>query len=401
MHRRSFLQGTLIVALSQLLGGCGSNRKPTLKVQLLKNSIPAQVVNKFSKQHRQIQLNFTPVEQLETLFNKLKKWQEKKPAEKNQGFPDSLFGKSQTTNVPDLVTLGDYWLEAAIEQKLIQPLDIEQKEFEGRFQSQKWGELVTRDGKIWGVPYRWGSTIIIYNRHKFKKLGWMPQDWSDLWRDELRDRISILDQPREVIGLVLKKLGESYNTDNLDKVPELEKELALLNQQVKFYSSNQYLEPLIIGDTWLAVGWSNDILPIISRYPQFSAVIPQSGTALWADLWVRPQENKGDKEDKGEVEDKGEGEDKKDKNKSEDLLYEWINFCWEPHIAKQILLSTKANSPIDNISVDKSEIHKQLRNVLFSEPEVINKSEFLRFMPQEIDEQYTALFAKIKRKVIN
>ncbi len=98
-------------------------------------------------------------------------------------------------------------------------------------------------------PYRWGSTVIVYNRNKFQELGWMPKDWSDLWREEVRSRISLLNQPREVIGLVLKKLGKSYNTENLDQVPGLEKELRTLNQQVKFYSSNTYLEPLIIEST--------------------------------------------------------------------------------------------------------------------------------------------------------
>ena len=170
-----------------ILGGCGNNNKPTLKVQLLKGSIPAQVVNKFSKQHQKTQLNFTPVDKLEELFKNLKKWQEKKPNDKNKGFSLPFIGQSKTAHTPDLITLGDYWLEAAIEQKLIQPLDIELKEFSGWLQGQKWQELVTREGKVWGAPYRWGSTIIVYNHDKFKKLGWTPQDW-----DVVISRVPIL-----------------------------------------------------------------------------------------------------------------------------------------------------------------------------------------------------------------
>jgi len=29
------------------------------------------------------------------------------------------------------------------------------------------------------------------------------------------------------------------------------------------------------------------MLPVMQRYQQIAAIIPQSGTALWADLWVR------------------------------------------------------------------------------------------------------------------
>jgi putative spermidine/putrescine transport system substrate-binding protein len=147
-------------------------------------------------------------------------------------------------------------------------------------------------------------------------LKWTPRDWNDLWREEVRDRISLLDQPREVIGLTLKKLGHSYNTENLEKVPDLKKELDALNRQAKFYSSDTYLEPLILGDTWLAVGWSTDVLPILQRYQQIAAVIPQSGTALWANLWVQPARDV----------------------RSAPLDHQWIDFCWQPQIAQQISL---------------------------------------------------------------
>lgn len=49
--------------------------------------------------------------------------------------------------------------------------------------------------------------MIVYRRDKFQELGWTPTDWSDLWRNDLQGRISVLEQPREAIGLVLKNWG--------------------------------------------------------------------------------------------------------------------------------------------------------------------------------------------------
>jgi spermidine/putrescine-binding protein len=37
-----------------------------------------------------------------------------------------------------------------------------------------------------------------------------------LWRPELAGKISMIDSPREVIGAVLKHLGLSYNTSDMD-----------------------------------------------------------------------------------------------------------------------------------------------------------------------------------------
>lgn len=385
MDRRSFLLTTGGLALSQLLVGCAGNNQIKLNVQLLKGSVPSQVVNQFRQSlQEQVQLKFAPVEQIRDLFKQLQGWQNKPQAADEQVWTRFIpFRQSQTTAVADLVTLGDYWLKAAIEQKLIQPLEeAEVKQFkQWSALDEKWQKLVRRNeqgdldtqGKIWAAPYRWGSTVIVYNRDKFKQLSWKPRDWSDLWRDELRSRISLLDQPREVIGLVLKKLGQSYNTENLSTVPELEKELRALNQQVKFYSSNTYLQPLVMGDTWLAVGWSSDVVPVLGRYPQLAAVTPQSGTAIWADLWVRPASVA-----KGA------------------LSSQWIDFCWQPAIAKQISVLTKSNSPIST-NIVASDLQESVQNLLESNQEVFAKSEFLLPLAPSVVKQYESLFTKIKQ----
>jgi hypothetical protein len=41
------------------------------------------------------------------------------------------------------------------------------------------------------------------------------------------------------------------------------------------------------GDVWVAVGWSSDIIPYSKRASNISVYAPESGTSLWADLWVR------------------------------------------------------------------------------------------------------------------
>ena len=390
MHRRSFLFGTSTLLISQLLVGCNASQQPKLLVQVLKGSIPGRIVNEFQGElekelSQKAQLKFSPVSQLRELFKKLQSYQKQKTAGKeSEGFDISrIFGKSEPDNI-DLVTLGDYWLQDAIEKKLIQPLSSEKLENWDKL-SPKWQNLVKRDaeglqseqGQIWAAPYRWGSTVIIYRQDKFKKLGWEPQDWSDLWREELEGRISLLNQPREVIGLTLKKLGQSYNTDDFQKVPNLEQELQKLNKQVKFYNSSSYLEPLILGDTWLAVAWSNDVAPILARYPRLSVVVPQSGTALWADLWVEPKaENKENKV-------------------QQDLSNKWIDFCWKPEIAKQIALITKANSPISNVK--ESDVPEQLKKLLSTNSQVFDKSEFLLPLSKPVTEQYESLFKEMKR----
>ncbi len=385
INRRSFLLGAGGLALSQLLVGCGNNNQTKLNIQLLKGSIPSQIVRQFRQSlQQQIQLNFSPVEQIQDLFQQLQGWQNKSKTTDepfwNRFIP---FRESKPAVASDLVTLGDYWLKAAIEQKLIQPLEeTEVKQLkQWSALDERWQQLVKRNnqgnldtqGNVWAAPYRWGSTVILYHRQKLQSLGWTPEDWSDLWRDGLQQRISVVNQSREVIGLVLKKLGQSYNTENLDTIPNLENELRAFNKQVRLYSSRNYLEPLIIGDTWIAVGWSSDIIPILTRYPQLAAVIPKSGTAIWADLWVRPT-----------------GVEK------DTFSSQWMDFCWQPDVAKKISVLTRSNSPVFP-DIAPSELQEPFRSLLQSNREVFDKSEFLLALPPSAMKQYESLFAKIKQ----
>ena len=377
--RREFLVTSTVITASQLLSSC-SNPTETLNVTMLQGSIPTQLVGAFRQTlPRNNLIKFKPEAQLQRIFDLLENWQ--------KGEIPRSWGLSQVKNLwnssstqADLVTLGDSWLENAIAQKLIQPLDLDLSKLSGwnnlhpRFQ-----KLVTKDGTIYAAPYRWGNTVIAYRKDKSE----IPEikDWSDLWREEFKERISLLDNYREIIGLTLKKLGYSYNSSDLTKISDLESELKALHQQVKFYSSNKYLQPLVLGDTWAAVGWSSDILPLVRRYPKkIGVVVPTSGTSLWADLWVQPTIT----------------DSISDHVKSR--LESWIDFCWQNSGAETIMLFTNGISPILN-QENQAELTKELKNnqdfIDFSFKSLPN-SEFILPLAPEIDRKYQFLWKKIR-----
>lgn len=382
VNRRDFFRGVGSIAVAQLFSGC-ADQQSDLKVLLLQNSIPAQLVKQFKSDFSQQKINFKPEAQLEEIFKLLKLWQQK-PDKKMQANNLLTFFEQKSPRKSDLVTVGDYWLTEAIALKLIQPLKVETLSGWNNL-PKNWQDLVRRNeqgnadpkGSIWGAPYRWGSTIIAYRQDKFEALGWSPTDWSDLWREELRGRISILDQPREVIGLTLKKLGYSYNTNDLTKVPNLKSELLALHKNVKFYSSSKYLEPLILGDTWIAVGWSTDILPILPNYPKIKTIMPKSGTALWTDIWVKPKQEQ-------------------DKDNS-DLYLKWIDFCWQPEAAHQISLYTDGLSPVILTQKKEAILPDILKSSLLpASNTTLEESEFIDNLSPEVTEKYLALWKEVR-----
>jgi putative spermidine/putrescine transport system substrate-binding protein len=392
LSRRYFLRSSAALALSQLLSGCGGDQA-MVQILLLENSIPLQSIRDFRKSLSQNQkIEFKPQTQISQIFNSLYTLQSyKKPDQTIKNALDKILNKVEV--YPSLTTLGDVWLSTAIKQNLIKPLSSKSlpnwqklpKTWQKLVQRNAQGDLAD-DGAIYGAPYRWGSTVIAYQRDKLKSLDITIKDWQDLWLPELRDRISLLDSPREVIGLTLKKLGQSYNLDNLDVVPNLKTELLALQQQAKLYSSDHYLEPLVIGDTWAAVAWSTDILPLLKRYPEIEFVIPESGTSLWADLWVKPQLPQALLTS--------------DRQEQLKIVSEWIDYCWQPQTAKQISLFTDGISPI-LVTLPRQEIPQDLQDNVFVNSAILNsdKSEFLLPLKPEAEQQYRDLWLKVRKSL--
>ncbi len=388
MDRRSLLKGLGAFAIAQGAWGCSNAQQAALSVHLLRGAIPGQLLNQFKGTLKdQAQLNLVAEPEIAALFKQLQAWQQeaKQPADP----------KNPTHRPATLVSLGDYWLAEAIQQELIQPLP--QLPQWGQL-PPRWQALVKRDrqgnlsptGQVWGAPYRWGMTVIAYRKDKFKALGWQPTDWTDLWRPELKQRFSLLDQPREVIGLTLKTLQQSYNTENLEAVTDLKKQLIALNQQTKFYSSNAYLQPLLLGDTWAAVGWSNEILALMRRNQEIAAIAPLSGTALWADLWVQERGNQ-----KTEPPSTQETSPQKVIQPMSHLARQWIDFWWQPELANQLSRFSSGVSPL----VTSAQPTSPAKRLLLADS-VFNRSEFLQPLSPQAIADWRSLWLEIRQSVV-
>lgn len=377
--RRSFLRGllqsSLVLPLATAAGAC-SPSSGGLRVRLLSQSVPVQVVGAFQRSLKpSFPIDFSSEARIETLFADLQKWQNSNLAKRSSG----LWGQQPT--IPDLVSLGDGWLGDAIRQDLIQPWKPETLDgLDGwNHLDDRYKSLVRRNhqgllddrGEIWALPYRWGTTAIAYRQDFFEKLGWAITDWSDLWRPELAGHIGLVDDPREVIGFTLKSLGQSYNAPQPQTIPNLSDRLRALHSQVKFYSSTHLVQPLLLKDVAVVVGWSADLLPLSTLDRQVKVVLPRSGTALWADLWVRPR-----------------------KAPSENLsrTQAWVDFCWRSDMAPQFARFGQGTSPYLTAPLPTLDT----TSVLYPDAELLARSEFLSPFPETVRREYGQLWNRMR-----
>jgi putative spermidine/putrescine transport system substrate-binding protein len=388
LNRRSLLLLSGSLALSQLLTGCNADNS-SFKIRLLRGSIPPQILKEFQRTIAQSdRIHFSSSDQLKDLFTLLETWNPQ-TAPPQPGFSIPLISPKQEP-VNDLATLGDAWLPTAIQQQLIQPfpdnfaLDWSKLPAQWeRFGQRNQTGAIDPSGKIWAVPYRLGFLAIAYNPKKLKALNVSLNSWADLWNPALKGLISLPDSARVVIGLALQKLNQSVNLENLATVPTLAAELKALHAQVKLYDSEAYLQPLILEDTAIAVGWSSEILPTMRRNPAIAALIPASGSLLTADLWVRPVTAPALKPE------------------TTKLLLDWLQFCWQPKIAAQLALLSRGASPALS-SVGRSQLPTALQQdplspLIQPDPTVIATSEFLLPLSDNAIDQYRRQWTELRQ----
>jgi spermidine/putrescine transport system substrate-binding protein len=140
------------------------------------------------------------------------------------------------------------------------------------------------------VPYQWGITGIGYNKSQVIPA---PTRWADLfdpvWLTPYKNRISMLNDMREVISAALVASGHSPETANPQHLTQAQ---TLLLQQKPFlakYDSESFEDSLASGETVLAQGWSGEIAMAQAQNPDIGFVIPAEGTFVFVDNWAIPK----------------------------------------------------------------------------------------------------------------
>jgi putative spermidine/putrescine transport system substrate-binding protein len=375
MNRRTFLASTVGLGLAALAAGCQTAVSGDLTLALLAGSVPVQLIQAFQRQQAEIgRVAVLTKDSLLQLYALLQTWQ----AQSNPETEDTP--AAATRPMADWVTQADYWLASAIQQELIQPIDPASLERWAQLPTV-WPQLVRRDrqggvdpnGSVWGIPYRWTGLAILYDSQQLK--GSPIQSWNDLLQPALAQRLLLPDHPRLVLGLGLKALNASANQEDPAAVAGLADFLTQLHGQVRWYSSEHTLKTLVVGDAVAMVGWLDTMLPVLNQYRNLRVAIPNDGTLASADLWVQPS----------------------GAPPATPLATDWLNFCLEEDFATQMAIYTQGLSPwLWGAGADQVPDLLQPQAALFTQAEVLERSEFLYPLSPTAQANYDALWQRMR-----
>lgn len=369
MNRRTFLASTVGLSLSTGLIGCQPRLSGDLILALLQQSVPPQLLRAFQRQTvEQGRINVLVKPSLAEIYALLQDWQR----------------RARETEEPatqaQWVTQADYWLAAAIQQELIQPIATESL---GRWPQLPavWPQLVRRDrqgfaaetGSVWGIPYRWTALAILYDR---SRLPQGLQSWNDLLTPQLTQRLLLPNHPRTVLGLGLKAQGTSANQIAPNTVAGLGDFLNQLHRQVRWYDSDHTFKALINGDAIAVVGWLEAMLPLARQYRNLQIAIPTEGTLVSADLWVQPRHSQPNTA----------------------LATQWLDFCLSDDFSNQLAIYSQGLSPWRwGTAANALPEPLQPQADLFADADLLARSDFLMPLPAEAQAQYDALWQQMRQ----
>ncbi|KUM29973.1 polyamine ABC transporter substrate-binding protein [Arthrobacter sp. EpRS66] len=207
---------------------------------------------------------------------------------------DSYYGKVQGQLKSgqdigqDIITLTDWMAGRLIRQGYTQELNLENIPNSANLLPSL--QNVDFDpGRKHSLTWQTGYAGIAWNKKAFPKG---LKSVEDLWDPALKGRVTVLDEMRDTMGLLMLQNG----VDLAGKWGESEFGAAadvlrqnIDNGQIRQVKGNSYKQDFISGDAIAGIVWSGDLVQMnFENDDQWEFVIPEAGGTLWSDNLMVP-----------------------------------------------------------------------------------------------------------------
>ena len=176
----------------------------------------------------------------------------------------------------------------------------------------------TVDGKLYGLPYVWGTEGLIYNSARTKIA-----DYTDLCKPELKGRTAVRLRRPTLMTFALASGHDPFALYHDPKayaalMQQVGKTLAACKGNFRFFYDNkdQLLNGVRSGEIWAAMMWDSGGWLLNRENPAIKFINPKSGALAWIDTFALPARGRNDA-----------------------AAYAWINFVMRPQVAALIAKS--------------------------------------------------------------
>ncbi len=186
----------------------------------------------------------------------------------------------------DLVIPSDYTVQIMIKQNMLEPIDLAQipnfANLDPQFTNKGYDP-----GNKYTIPYQWGTTALAYDKTKVPSE---PKSWADLWDPKYKGKLVMLDDEREVPGMVLQMLGFDKNSTDPAQLDQAKQKLIALKPNILLFNSDDPETSLITGETWAGLVYNGNAALARQQNPNIEYICPTEGCGLWFDNLAIPKD---------------------------------------------------------------------------------------------------------------
>ncbi|MBN1564859.1 MAG: spermidine/putrescine ABC transporter substrate-binding protein [Anaerolineae bacterium] len=187
----------------------------------------------------------------------------------------------QAGEVYDVVVLENQLIPGAVAEGLLAELDYNNiPNFKNI--SPNFRDLAYDPQNAHAIPYSWGTTGLVFRSDLVVEP---VTGWADMWNEAYAGKLMGWPLERYIIGLALKMLGYSLNSEDpaelqaaLGKLLEIKPHLTLREWEPAVAAP--YLES---GEIWLAIGQADDVIAAREAGVAVDYILPEEGGLLWGD----------------------------------------------------------------------------------------------------------------------
>ncbi|MGT2911130.1 ABC transporter substrate-binding protein [Streptococcus cameli] len=185
----------------------------------------------------------------------------------------------------DLAVPSEYMISKMIEEEMLIQLDKTKIKGMENIDSEFLG-LSFDPNNDYSIPYFWGTLGIVYNESMVKNP---PQEWEDLWSEEYKDSIMLVDGAREGMGIGLQTLGYSLNSKDPAQLEEAANLMYQLTPNIKAIVSDEIKGYMIQDAAAIAISFSGEASEMLDGNENLRYVVPSKGSNLWFDNMIIPK----------------------------------------------------------------------------------------------------------------
>ena len=340
---KGLLAAALLVLATAVHGFCADK---TLNLYIWSEYIPDEIIAAFTKETG-IKVNVSTYDSNEAMYAKVK-----------------LVGKGYDLVVPSSDHVGLMRREG-----LLLPLDTAKipnfSSIKPQFVNQRFDP-----GNKFSVPYMWGSTALAVNT-KMIPAGTI-QGMADLWKPELKGRLLLPNDVREVMGIGLKALGYSINETNPDHLRQAFDKLQSLMPLVRVFDSDSPKQALLSGEVAAGLIYNGEAYIANSENPDIAYIYPREGYSLWLDSFCMP---------KGA--------------EHIEAAYRFLDYVLSPKVSAAISKGMGYSSP-NSKAVDLLPEEMKRNHIVNPTPQETARGEFLDSLDEQTLKLYQEYWVKLK-----